>query len=122
MAGADPIPGVIGPMSTSLKGIKLFMKIIIDAEPWLHEPAVILMTWNPTLEIYDDQPLRIAIMWNDGVVTPHPPITRALTETATRLSAIPNVTVVDWKPYSTTSILEYRREPPVYSYKGGILI
>jgi amidase len=99
MAGADPIPGVIGPMSTSLEGIKLFMRTIIEAEPWLHEPAVIPITWNSTLEIRDDHPLKIAIMWNDGVVTPHPPITRALKETVSRLIAIPNVAVVDWKPY-----------------------
>jgi amidase len=36
-------------------------------------------------------------MWNDGVVKPHPPITRALREFASRLETIPNIQIVDWK-------------------------
>jgi amidase len=99
MAGADPIPGVIGPMSTSLEGIKLFMKTIIDSEPWLSEPALIPIPWNSDLQISADKPFKIAVMWNDGVVTPHPPITRALQKAVSLLKTIPNVEVVEWKPY-----------------------
>jgi amidase len=99
MAGADPIPGVIGPMSTSLDGIKLFMKTIIDSKPWLSEPALIPMPWNSEFQISSVKPLKIAVMWNDGVVTPHPPITRALHESVSHLKTIANVEVVDWKPY-----------------------
>jgi len=99
MAGADPVPGVIGPMSTSLEGIKLFMKTVIDAKPWLDEPALIPICWNSDFSGYTNRPLKIAVMWNDGVVTPHPPIERALHETVTHLRTIPNVEVVEWKPY-----------------------
>jgi amidase len=99
MAGADPIPGLIGPMSTSLEGIKLFMKTILDSEPWLSEPALIPIPWKSDLQLSADKPLKIAVMWNDGVVTPHPPITRALLNEASRLKTIPNIEVVDWKPY-----------------------
>jgi Asp-tRNA(Asn)/Glu-tRNA(Gln) amidotransferase A subunit family amidase len=98
MAGADPITGVIGPLSTSLEGIKLFMKTVIDTQPWLSEPALIPLPWSP-FQISEDRPLKIAIMWNDGVVTPHPPITRAMQEVASRLKTVPNVEVVDWTPY-----------------------
>ena len=38
-------------------------------------------------------------MWHDNVVTPHPPITRALQEVVSRLQTLPNVEVVDWKPH-----------------------
>jgi Asp-tRNA(Asn)/Glu-tRNA(Gln) amidotransferase A subunit family amidase len=99
MAGADPIPGVIGPMSASLKGIKLFMKTIIDSEPWLTEPALVPISWNSDFQISAQKPLKIAIMWNDGVVIPHPPITRALREAVSHLRTLPNVEVVDWRPY-----------------------
>jgi amidase len=99
MAGADPIPGVIGPMSTSLEGIKLFMKTILDSEPWLSEPALIPIPWKSDPQLSADEPLKIAVMWNDGVVTPHPPITRALLKEASRLKTIPSIEVVDWKPY-----------------------
>jgi amidase len=98
MAGADPIPGVIGPLSTSLYGIELFMKTIIDSKPWLLEPALIPLPWNP-VRISPNQPLKIAVMWHDKVVTPHPPISRVLQEVASRLRLLPNVTVVDWKAH-----------------------
>ncbi len=99
MAGADPVPGVIGPMSTSLDGIKLFMKTIVDSQPWLSEPALIPMPWNTFPQVSDHQLLKVAVMWNDGVVTPHPPVTRALNELASHLRTLPNVKIVDWHPY-----------------------
>jgi amidase len=98
MAGADPIPGAIGPMSTSLEGIKIFMQTIINSKPWLVEPALIPLRWNPPL-ISLTQRLKIGVMWHDNVVTPHPPITRALQELVSRLQTLSNVEVVDWKSY-----------------------
>lgn len=98
MAGADPIPGVIGPMSTSLEGIKLFMEMVLASQPWLVEPALIPMPWK-TIRYSAGQPLKIAVMWNDGVVTPHPPITRAMREVVSRLNTIPGIEIIDWKPH-----------------------
>lgn len=98
MAGADPIPGVVGPMSTSLEGIKLFMQTVIDSRPWLLEPALIPMPWN-LVRVSSAQKLKIGVMFNDGVVTPHPPITRAITEVISRLNSLPNVKIIPWKPY-----------------------
>ncbi|TVY82383.1 putative amidase [Lachnellula suecica] len=98
MAGADPIPGVIGPMSSSIEGIIMFMQVIISSKPWLLEPALVPMPW--ILPLFSSaQPLKIGIMWHDNVVTPHPPITRAVQEVLTRLKVLQNVEVVDWKPY-----------------------
>jgi Asp-tRNA(Asn)/Glu-tRNA(Gln) amidotransferase A subunit family amidase len=98
MAGADPIPGVIGPMSTSLEGIKIFMQTVIDSKPWLLEPALIPLPWNP-VSISSGRKLKIAVMSHDGVVTPHPPISRALHEVVSRLNGVQNIEIVDWKPY-----------------------
>jgi amidase len=98
-AGADAIATVIGPLSTSLSGIKIFMKTIIDAKPWLNEPALVPIPWNSSLRIAPQQSLKIAVLWDDAVVKPHPPITRALQSVVSKLKPIPNVTVVDWKPY-----------------------
>jgi Asp-tRNA(Asn)/Glu-tRNA(Gln) amidotransferase A subunit family amidase len=98
MAGADPITGVIGPLSTSLEGIKIFMRTVIDWKPWLSEPALIPMPWN-FIPISPGQRLKIGVMWHDNIVTPHPPITRALHEVVSKLKTIQNVEVVDWKPY-----------------------
>jgi amidase len=99
MPGADPVVAVIGPLSTSLTGIKLFMQTVLASKPWLLEPALIPLPWNPTLRFSLDQPLKIAVLWHDSVVMPHPPISRALRTIVSKLRTIPNIRVVDWEPY-----------------------
>ncbi|KAH7087436.1 amidase signature domain-containing protein [Paraphoma chrysanthemicola] len=97
MAGADSVETVLGPLSTSLEGLKMFMKVIIDAEPWLTEPALIPMPWR-TYAVPQDRPLRIGVLWHDGIVRPHPPITRALTLLTDELKAH-DIEVVEFPPH-----------------------
>lgn len=97
-AGADPIPGIIGPMSTSILGIQIFMKTIIDAEPWKSEPALISKPWSYH-KLEDTEKVKIAIMWNDGVITPHPPIESALSQLVEQLKEIPNISLDIWDAY-----------------------
>ncbi|KAH7074521.1 amidase signature domain-containing protein [Paraphoma chrysanthemicola] len=94
MAGADSVETVLGPLSTSLYGLKMFMKVIIDAEPWLTEPALIPMPWR-TYAVPEDRPLRIGVLWHDGIVRPHPPITRALTILTDKLKSL-DIEVVEF--------------------------
>ncbi|KAF1957625.1 amidase [Byssothecium circinans] len=97
MAGADAIDSVLGPLSTYLSGLKLFMKTIIDAQPWLTEPALIPMPWRD-YTLPQGRPLRVGVLWNDGVVRPHPPITHALKMVTEQLQQN-GVEVVDFKPH-----------------------
>lgn len=97
--GADPIPTVIGPLSTSLEGLKIFMKTVLEPKSWLCEPALIPLPWNATFSINPSQPLKIAVLWHDNIVRPHPPITRALHSVVSLVRKVPNVSVVDWKPH-----------------------
>jgi amidase len=106
MLGAEQIIPVIGPLSTTLEGCKLFMKTLIDQKPWLIEPSLVPIPWrlDPSktlLNTTEDgrKKLKVGIMWDDDVVHPHPPITRALREVAEKLKTIPDVSVVEWKPY-----------------------
>ena len=99
MAGVDFIPCVIGPLSTSLAGIELFMKTVLDAKPWIAEPALVPIPWNGDLRWSSARPLKLAIMWDDNVVRPHPPIIRAMRTLKQKLESITNVSVVDWKPH-----------------------
>lgn len=98
MAGADAIPAVVGPLSTTIEGIEIFMRTVLASKPWLSEPALIPMPWDYT-PIRPEQSLKIGIMWHDNVVTPHPPVTRALHEVVSRLKTLQNVEVVDFEPY-----------------------
>lgn len=98
MAGNEQIIPVVGPLSTSLKGIKLSMKVLIDAQPWFQEPSLVPLPWRDA-DRHIPQKLKVGVMWDDGVVKPHPPIIRALRETVAKLSASADVEVVEWKPY-----------------------
>ena len=99
MAGADCVDTVIGPLSTSLSGIKVFMKTIIDTKPWLVEPALTPLPWDSSLKFSDLKPLKVAVLWHDDIVRPHPPVTNALRSVVSKLQNIPNVSIVDWKPH-----------------------
>ncbi|KAK3356742.1 amidase signature domain-containing protein [Lasiosphaeria hispida] len=98
--GADPIPTVLGPMSLSLEGIATFMDVVLAAEPWTVEPALVPMPWRPFhLAPTESRPLRIGIAWHDDVVLPHPPIVRALRELSEKIAHLPNVEVVEFPLY-----------------------
>ncbi len=97
MAGADTVESVLGPLSSSLYGLKLFMKTIIDSQPWLTEPALIPMPWR-SYAIPTDRPLRIGVLWHDEIVRPHPPITRALQTVTDKLKAH-GIEIIDFPPY-----------------------
>ena len=102
MLGAEHILPAIGPLSTSLEGIKIFNKTILAAKPWLEAPSLLPFPWKddqtylPTLE--GKKKLKIGVIWNDEVVKPHPPILRALKEVTERLKTIEGIEIVDWKP------------------------
>lgn len=84
-----------GPLSSSLGGTALFMKDIIDTKPWLSEPALILMPWNSSSQVFPKHPSKISILAHDGLVTPHRPITNTL---VAKLRKIPGVSIIPWKP------------------------
>ena len=103
MIGQEQIVPVIGPLSTSLEGCKLFMKTLIDQKPWWIDPSLVPIPWQDSRKYLKRSDgtwrLKIGVMWDDGVVKPHPPITRALRLVCDKLKQLPGVELVDWKPY-----------------------
>ena len=96
--GEEQILVSYGPLSTSLEGIDLFMSAVLARSAWLTEPSLIAIPWR----MHENQlppKLKVAVMWDDGVVNPHPPIIRALRETVDKLKDVPDIEIVDWKPY-----------------------
>ncbi|CAD6445972.1 41e683fe-58ed-426e-beb6-afdce751dde1 [Sclerotinia trifoliorum] len=98
MAGSEHILGTIGPLSTSLEGCKIFIKTLIDAKPWYKEPSLLPFPWKEE-DLFSGKKLKVAILWDDGVVKPHPPVTRALQQVVDKLKTNDNIEVVEWKPY-----------------------
>lgn len=74
------IPSVVGPMSHSPESLELFMKVVVDAKPWLVGPQCQPIPWRQSEldEAMSRKKLRIGIMDWDGVILPQPPIRRAV--------------------------------------------
>ncbi|KAI0033140.1 general amidase [Vararia minispora EC-137] len=100
--GQDSLPSVFGPLSNSISGIKAFMKAVIGSKPWTKDPLAYHKPWVESeyqlSEHGGGKKLVFGIMWDDGIVLPHPPIIRALEETKKSLIAAGHE-VVDWKPH-----------------------
>lgn len=101
MEGQDSIPSVLGPLSTSISGIKAFTKAVIDGKPWTKDPLAIRKVWDEDAyqlkEHGNGKDLCIAIQWDNGIVLPTPPIRRSLEMTKKALEAkgIKGTTAVD---------------------------
>jgi amidase len=82
MEGQETIPSVLGPMSASVNGIRLFMRAVLDARPWTRDPVTLRKPWDEDayrlVEHGNHNRMCFAIMWHDGTTMPHPPIRRAL--------------------------------------------
>ncbi|GFZ51690.1 Acetamidase [Saitozyma sp. JCM 24511] len=99
------VRSVLGPLTTSLDGLKLFVQSILAASPWEHDPWTPRMPWSHEAYSLRDHggeggKLCFAIMWDDGVVKPVAPYTRALEETKKALLAAGHE-VIDWEPFKS---------------------
>ena len=77
-------------MGTTVDAVKLVMTSVISTEPWLRDPNVVRMPWNSEVvtstlaranregPTHKKRPLKMGVFWTDGVVTPQPPVRRAL--------------------------------------------
>ncbi|KAF2831713.1 acetamidase [Ophiobolus disseminans] len=96
--GQEHVPSVIGPMTRNIDSLIAVTKSVIDAGPWEQDPKCCPMPWRA--ELYEEtrsRPLVVAVMRDDGVVKPHPPITRVLEEVASKLEQAGHK-LVEWTP------------------------
>ena len=124
MDGQNSVLSVVGPLGTSVGALKLVMKGILSQKPWLHDPLVLELPWREDAEqevlnliqssTIGNGKLAFGLLRHDGVVTPQPPVARALDivcKTLERLghkvyspSGILSVSdftkVIDWQPPS----------------------
>lgn len=75
------MPTVAGIMGHSVKTLQLVFKSLLSTEPWLHDPYTLPIPWRADREYHagkEDAKPAFGYMANDGLVTPHPPIARAM--------------------------------------------
>ena len=72
------------------------MQTYLSYSPWIQDCALVPLPWR---SVTPPPKLKIAVMWSDDIVTPHPPITRAIKEICADLSLHPDqFELVEWKP------------------------
>lgn len=93
---------VNGPMARTLEDITMYSKMIVDAKPWQVDPKMLPIPWRPA-ELKTQ--LKVAVLWNDGICQPTPPVTRALKETSEKLKKAGH-DVIEWDPKLHKTALE----------------
>ncbi|KAM0145531.1 hypothetical protein ACHAQE_011219 [Botrytis cinerea] len=113
--GSDTIAGTVGPMCRSLEGIDLFMKVALHSKPWTSDLSLHQKPW--TTGQTSTNKLTIGVMWDDGIVKPSPPLTRALNEVVEKLKKVPGVEIIEWKPYQHDKAMKILTK--LYASDGG---
>jgi len=91
--GMQNIIGAVGPLARCLEDIELFCSAALANRPWDHEPSMIEIPWKG--EAHTPTKLKFGVIWNDGLVRPHPPVTKALQEVVSNLRNSGHI-VIDW--------------------------
>ncbi|KAJ9144699.1 Amidase [Pleurostoma richardsiae] len=92
--GQESIRGVVGPLGQSVGDLQAWMAAILDQEPWEIETNLMPIPWKKNVEL---DHVTIGVLWDDGIVKPHPPMIRALKTAAEKLKNA-GINVVDWEP------------------------
>ncbi|KAK5629065.1 hypothetical protein RRF57_004780 [Xylaria bambusicola] len=111
--GENTYRSTVGILSTSLGGLDLLLRADLSTKPWLKDPAVIPMPFrdeiaseyglraNPDGTANSAVALKLGVLWTDGAVQPHPPITRGLKIVVEAMRSAGHK-VVDWNPPDQT--------------------
>ena len=102
MDGQGTVLSVIGPISHSAASLRLGIKSVVDRKPWLHDPLCLEIPWRhdqelEILEAVKSKSLSFGILKHDGMITPHPPVQRALNVVTAKLQQL-GFRTIDWKP------------------------
>ncbi|KAI1362114.1 amidase signature domain-containing protein [Xylaria arbuscula] len=111
--GQNTYRSTVGIMSTSLGGLDLLLRSNLSTEPWLRDPAVVPIPFRDEISKQHElransdgtangkMPLKLGVLWRDGAVQPHPPITRGLKIVVEAMRSAGHKTV-DWNPPDQT--------------------
>ena len=115
-AGQELVPAVVGPLARSVDDIDLWMDAYINHGTAAEKDAWVLpMPWRK-LEAPEPQTITVAVMYDDGLVKPTPPIQRGLEYTTEKLKAA-GVRVIEFNPINTK--LAYETINNMYTCDGN---
>ncbi|KAG9050583.1 hypothetical protein FS837_004441 [Tulasnella sp. UAMH 9824] len=101
LEGQEAITSAIGPMASDISALKTFTKAVLDAKPWNKDPLVLRKSWSDTEYALTEHggkgaQLCFAVMLDNGVVRPQPPVRRAMSMLVSALTEAGHK-VIDWK-------------------------
>jgi len=102
MDGQNSVLSVVGPLSHSAGSLRLLVKSLLSQQPWLHDPLVHEIPWREDQEkqisdLASSSKLAFAFMKHDGIITPHPPIQRAM-DIALKTLEKQGHKIIEWEP------------------------
>lgn len=107
MDGQNSVLSVVGPLSTSVDGLKLVTQAILSTKPWLHDPLTHEIPWRSDAELAVSDPvqrlsntLTFAVIRHDGECAPMPPVVRAVNMAVEAMTGAGHQ-VIDWQPTPT---------------------
>lgn len=77
MDGQNTVLSVVGPLATTVGGLKLVTKSLLETKPWLHDPLVHEIPWRQE-QAELPKKLAFGVIKTDGVVRCNPPVRRAI--------------------------------------------
>ncbi|KAG6355153.1 hypothetical protein INS49_004234 [Diaporthe citri] len=86
--------GVAGPLARSVDGLEAWMKAVLAQAPRDADTSLASHPWRSDVGLGG---FTVGVMWDDGIIRPHPPVLRALRTAVDKLKAV-GVRVVDWEP------------------------
>jgi amidase len=129
MDGQNTILSVVGPLATSVSSLRLVMKALLAQKPWLHDPMVHEIPWRSEEEqqILDligttgdaskSSKLAFGVFRTDGLVTPQPPIRRAIDIVVQALQNLGHE-IIEWNPPPHKLLLDEGIKS--WTYDGGL--
>jgi amidase len=97
MDGQNSVLSVVGPLATNAASLRLITQAILSQKPWLCDPLVHDIPWRSESHSQGKEKMCFAVMSTDGIVTPMPPILRAISLLTSALKAAGHE-VIPWMP------------------------
>lgn len=98
--GQEHVPSSIGPLGRHLTSVTSVMRSLIQQKPWEMDAKCAPIPWRENVyqEYLAKKPLTIGLLLDDGVVRPHPPLTRVLKGVVEKLKKAGH-DVVEWNAH-----------------------
>ncbi|XXG95131.1 hypothetical protein Hte_001391 [Hypoxylon texense] len=115
--GQEHVPSSVGPLTRSLSSLTLVMKELIQLEPWKLDARCAPVPWRGEIfEEFRSKPLTIGVLADDGVVRPHPPLSRVLLSLVEKLREAGH-DIVEWNSDLHAECIQVMDE--FYTADGG---